>query len=158
MCQQQQRKWEVPTPICKSLWHAGKAGHCRDLFLVSVEQIQQGTAETGKRDCEEPALPCSPRSVCLTVLCFLPFTAEKVDAYTKWMSEEVQFSLSASGNQSDITLLGALHLKAGEGIWVLLTTQKKEMQKMPSLSIQPGDESRSPPAVSYRGFPYASGP
>lgn len=84
--------------------------------------------------------------------------AEKVGAYTKWMSEEVQFSLSASGNHSDITLLGALHLKAGKEIWVLLTTQKKQMQKMPSLSVQPGDKGRSPPAVSYRGFRYASGP
>lgn len=128
------------------------------MFLVSVEQIQWGTAETGKWDCGEPAFPCSPRSVCLTVLCFLPFTAEKVGAYTKWMSEEVQFSLSAFGNQPDTTLLGALHLKAGEEIWVLLTTQKKEMQKMPSLSVQPGDEGRSPPAVSCCSFPYVSSP
>lgn len=132
----------------------GKAGHCGDLFLVCVEKIQRGTGETQKQDYGEPALPCSPRPVCLTVLFFLPFMAEKVGANTKWMSEEGWvFSLSASGNQPDITPLGALHLKAAEGSRVSLTTQKKEIQKMPSLSVQPGSEGRSPPAASYRSSP-----
>jgi len=63
-------------------------------------------------------------------------------AYTKWMSEEVWFTLSASGNQSDVTPLGASHLKAGKGSQVLLITQKKAMQKTPSLSVQSGGEDR----------------